>query len=142
MGLCFAVGATHYEIGSASNPKPGYFPLLLSGLLVVVGGLVLFTSLTIETEDGDRIGLIAWRPLALMASAVAMMAWTLPNLGLMVAAPLSLLVASAATDFFGEKSHWKSLLLNVATVTASSWLIFCATIKWNIPLWPTFLATQ
>ncbi len=144
-GLGFAVGATHYEIGNGSTPKPGYFPLLLSGLLVVVGALVLFTSLTVETEDGDRIGLFAWRPLALMALAIAMMAWTLPHLGLMVAVPLSMVVASLASDFFGErnqKRHWRSLFLNVAVFSALAWLIFSAILKWNIPLWPAFLASQ
>lgn len=141
-GLCFAVAAAHYEIGSGSSPKPGYFPLLLSGLLIVVGALVLFASLTVETEDGDRIGLFAWRPLALMASAIAMMAWTLPHLGLIVAAPLSMVVASLASDFFSQKNHWRSLFLNVAVFTALAWLIISAIMKWNIPLWPAFLASR
>lgn len=132
IGLCFAVGATHYEIGSAASPKPGYLPLILSGVLMIVGALVLFTSLTIETEDGERVSGFAWRPLAVVSLAMALFAWTLPILGLIMAAPLSALLASFASDDRG----WKTLVLNPVIASISTWLIFSVALNWNVPLWP------
>ena len=42
---------------------PGYFPLALGVLLAVLGGVITFKALVVETVDGDKIGAFAWRPL-------------------------------------------------------------------------------
>ena len=136
-GLCFAVGATHYEIGSAASPKPGYLPLILSGLLMMVGALVLFTSLTIETEDGEKISGFAWRPLAVVSLAMALFAWVLPSLGLIMAVPLLALLVSLASDDRG----WRTLVLNPVIATINAWLLFSVALSWDIPLWPALLST-
>ena len=60
VGIVFAVGATNYSMGTSARPGPGYFPLILSVILAILGAIVLFKSLTIETEGGDKIGHIAW----------------------------------------------------------------------------------
>jgi hypothetical protein len=54
VGIAFAWGATVYSFGSSARPGPGYFPFGLGVILAVMGGLVLFKALTIETDDGDR----------------------------------------------------------------------------------------
>ncbi len=58
VGVVFAVGATNYSMGSSARPGAGYFPLILSVLMAVLGAIVLFKSLTIETEGGDPIGAV------------------------------------------------------------------------------------
>jgi putative tricarboxylic transport membrane protein len=40
-GIGFALGATQYSMGSAARPGPGYFPLLLSCLLAILGTIFL-----------------------------------------------------------------------------------------------------
>ena len=70
VGIAFAWGATTYSFGSSARPGPGYFPFGLGILLAVLGGLVLFKALTIEVEGGDRIGDIAWKPLAYIVGTV------------------------------------------------------------------------
>ena len=62
VGVIFAIGATNYSMGSSAKPGAGYFPLILSVIMAILGAIVLFKSLTIETEGGDPIGDIAWRP--------------------------------------------------------------------------------
>src|SRR6476620_10390517 len=62
-GVAFAWGATTYNIGQGARMGPGYFPLVLGILLSILGAIVTFTALVVETEDGDPIGSIAWRPL-------------------------------------------------------------------------------
>ena len=49
---------------------PGYFPLMLSVIMAILGAIVLFKSLTIETEGGDPIGSIAWKPLLIIVAAI------------------------------------------------------------------------
>ena len=62
-GLGFAVGATNYSFGTSARPGPGYFPFGLGVLLALLGAVVLFKSLSIETEGGDPVGAIPWGPL-------------------------------------------------------------------------------
>lgn len=49
LGLLFSVWSTKYNIGSAGNMGPGYFPLLLGSLLSVVGIINVIRS-QISTE--------------------------------------------------------------------------------------------
>jgi len=62
-GLGFAWGAQYYSFGTSARPGPGYFPFGLGILLALLGALVLFEALTIETDDGEPIGRWAWKPL-------------------------------------------------------------------------------
>jgi len=82
MGILFAGGATHYSIGTSARPGAGYFPLLLSVAMAILGAMVLFKSLTIETPGGDPIGDIAWRPLGVIVAAIAVFGFSLEPLGL------------------------------------------------------------
>ena len=51
-------------MGTSARPGAGYFPLMLSVIMAILGAIVLFKSLTIESPNGDPIGNIAWKPLA------------------------------------------------------------------------------
>lgn len=135
VGIGFAVGATNYSMGASARPGPGYFPLLLSVILAILGGIVLFKSLTIETEGGDPIGSIAWRPLLVIVVGIAFFGVALPRLGMVITVPILILISSLAGDEF----KWKGVLVNAIVLTVFSWLIFVAGLKLTIPLWPTFL---
>jgi hypothetical protein len=134
-GVVFAWGATGYSFGSSAKPGPGYFPFGLGVLLALLGALILFESLVIETEDGAPIGRWAWRPLVTIAGAVALFGWALPRLGLALALPLLIVIASLA----GDDLRWRDLLLNCVVLTVGSWLIFVVGLKLVIPLWPAFI---
>src|SRR5690606_24205922 len=92
VGVGFAWGATNYTIGEGARMGPGYFPLLLGAILAVIGLIVAFTSLVVESEDGGRIGSIAWKPLVFIIGANLIFGLCLggrpslgiPALGLMV----------------------------------------------------------
>ena len=73
-GVGFAWGATNYHFGTSARPGPGYFPFGLGILMALLGAIVLFKALTVETEGGDRIGRIAWRPLLMVHASVALFA--------------------------------------------------------------------
>jgi len=136
VGLAFAWGATEYNFGSSAKPGPGYFPFGLGILLALLGGLVLFKAVTIESPGGDPVGAIAWRPLLVIVGAIAMFGLALPKLGLVVTLPLLIFVSSLAGDEF----HWKDALISAVVLTAGSWVIFVWGLKLTIPVWPVFLA--
>ena len=134
-GIVFAVGATNYSMGSAARPGAGYFPLLLGVLQTILGAVVLFKSLTIETEGGDKIGAIAWRPLLVIVFSIALFGVLLPRLGMFITIPILIITSSLAGNQFG----WKGVLASCVALTAFSWLIFIFGLKLTIPLWPIFL---
>lgn len=135
-GVGFAWGATAYAFGSSARPGPGYFPFGLGVVLAVLGAMVLFKALTLESEGGDPIGQIAWRPLLVIVSAVALFGWLLPRAGL--ACTLPLLIAMAALA--GEEFQWRDVLLSSVVLTVGSWALFIWGLKLTIPLWPVFVA--
>jgi len=136
VGVVFANGATFYPMGSSARPGAGYFPLILSVLMAILGGIVLFKSLTIETEGGNPIGHIAWRPLLVIVASIAVFGWALPRLGMFITIPLLVLMVSVAGDEFS----WKGVSLNCAVLTAGSWAIFIWGLNLTIPLKPLSLA--
>ena len=135
VGVVFAVGATNYSMGTSAKPGAGYFPLILSVLMTLLGAVVLFKSLTIETEGGDPIGSIAWRPLLVIVVAIAVFGASINRLGLVVSVPILILVTSLAGDEF----KWLGVIINAVVLTVFSWLIFVYGLKLTIPMWPTFI---
>ena len=154
VGVVFAIGATNYSMGPAcpandpcatslwarlsqlsAHPGAGYFPLGLSILVTLLGAVVLFKSLTIESDGGDPIGKIAWRPLIVIIVAIALFGVMLEPLGLAITVPVLIVIASLAGDEF----HWKGVLANAIVLTIGSWAIFIWGLKLTIPLWPAFV---
>ena len=134
VGVVFAVGATNYSMGSSARPGPGYFPVILSVIMAILGGVVLFKALTIETEGGDPIGAFAWRPLIVIVAAITVFGLALPRLGMLITVPLLIFITSLAGDEF----HWKGVLVNAIVLTVGAWAIFIAGLKLTIPLYPWF----
>jgi hypothetical protein len=135
LGVIFAWGATEYSFGSAARPGPGYFPFGLGLLLALLGALVLLSALTLETEDGGRVGRIAWRPLLIIVGAVVLFAVMLPRLGMIVSLPVLIFVAALAGDEF----HVGEALIVGAVLTVASWAIFIYGLGLTIPVWPKFI---
>lgn len=135
VGVIFAVGATNYPMGSSAKPGAGYFPLILSVLMAILGAIVLFKSLTIETEGGDPIGNIAWKPLLVIVASIAVFGLALPRLGMFVTIPLLIIMVSFAGDDFS----WKGVIANSVVLTLGSWVIFIWGLNLTIPLKPVFM---
>ena len=153
VGLGFAIGAMNYSMGPAcppqdpcatslyarftqlsAHPGAGYFPLGLSLLLGLLGCIVLFKSLTIESAGGDPVGGFAWRPLVVIVAAIAIFGVLLEPLGMLLTVPVLIMVVSLAGDEF----HWKGVLISAIVLTAASWAIFILGLKLTIPVWPWF----
>lgn len=143
VGVAFAWGAAGYNVGTGARMGPGYFPLMLGVLLAILGGLITFKAMIIETEDGDKIGKWAWRPLVYIIGAnvlFGVLLGGLPKLGLpamgLIAGIYGLtLVASLA----GERFKLKEVLILATILAAGSYLAFVVLLKLQFPVWPAFI---
>jgi hypothetical protein len=135
IGIGFAVGAGNYSLGTSARPGPGYFPLMLSVIMAILGAIVLFKSLTIETEGGDKVGAFAWRPLLIVVASIVVFGLLLPRLGLFLTVPILIIMVSFATTEFS----WVGSLINAVVLTVFAWLVFVVGLKLTIPLYPAFM---
>ena len=134
VGVVFAVGATNYSMGSSARPGPGYFPMILSVIMAILGGVVLFKALTIETEGGDPVGAFAWRPLLVVVASITVFGLALPRLGMLITVPILIFMTSLAGDEFS----WKGVVASAVVLTVGAWAIFILGLKLTIPLYPWF----
>ena len=103
----------NYPIGTASRMGSGYFPLVLSILLIFFGALSLLRSFR---TDGEPIDAIALRPLVLVLGACTLFALLLPRMGVIVALLVMALVsASASAKFRFEIKAAACLVLLIAS---------------------------
>ena len=143
-GAAFAYGATSYNIGTGARMGPGYFPLLLGSLLAIIGGIIIFKSLVVETPTGDRVGSWAWKPLSFIIAGNLLFGVLLgglpsikfPAMGLIVAIYGTTLVVSMA----GDKFKLKEVLVLATVLSVLSYLAFIVLLKLQFPVWPSFIA--
>jgi hypothetical protein len=135
VGVAFAWGATAYSFGSAARPGPAYFPFGLGIIMALLGSAILFTSLTIEVEGGDKIGHWPLKQGAWILGAVVLFGILIPKIGMAVALPVLIGIASLASGEF----RWKEVLANAVILTVASWGIFIKGLGLTIPLWPSFI---
>ena len=144
VGAAFAYGATSYNIGTGARMGPGYFPLLLGSILAIIGGIVLFKSLVVETPNGDRVGSWAWKPLSFIIAGNLLFGILLgglpsikfPAMGLIAAIYGTTLVVSLA----GDKFKLKEVLALATVLSVLSYLAFIVLLKLQFPVWPSFIA--
>lgn len=143
IGVAFAWGATAYKIGEGARMGPGYFPLMLGVLLAALGAVIMFKALLVETEDGDKIGAWAWKPVFfIIASNLAfgvllggLPSIKLPAMGLIVAIFALIVIAAKA----GEEFKWKEVLILSVIMAVLSYLTFVLLLRLQIQVWPSFI---
>jgi Tripartite tricarboxylate transporter TctB family len=128
LGLAFAVGSTAYDIGTPLRMGPGYFPLVLGGLLAILGVVTVVKGL-IAGEAGE-IGAIPWRAVVLITVAVVFFGLTARGLGLVP----SLLVTTILVGFAGERAGVLPPVLIAVGLTIVSILIFVVGLQLRLPL--------
>jgi hypothetical protein len=127
-GLAFAVVATSYQIGTTFRMGPGYFPLVLGALLVLLGVLILVKGFL--TPEGGPVGALPWKATILIVASVLFFGLTLQGLGLVP----SLFVTVLLTAFAGQRPNVLVALLTAIGLTALSVLIFVVALNLRLPL--------
>jgi len=86
-----------YSMGTAARMGPGYFPMVLSGLLVMIGLLSIGRGLL---RGGEVVPRLYLRPAVLVIGATFFFAATLELLGAAVALPAALVLSASASRMF------------------------------------------
>ena len=143
VGVAFAWGATTYSVGSGARMGPGYFPLMLGILLALIGSVITFKAMVVETEGGDKIGAWAWKPLFFILAANfvfgillgGLPSIGLPAMGMILGIYALVIISSLAGNEFSLKG-----VLGLSTILAiGSYLAFVVLLKLQIPVWPSFI---
>jgi hypothetical protein len=83
-----------YSLGTAARMGPGYFPTLVSGLLMLLGLIVGIGSLRVE---GPAIAAMNWRSIGLIVAAIIVFGLLIERAGVVVAIIVSATIAAFAT---------------------------------------------
>lgn len=143
IGVAFAWGATSYSVGSAARMGPGYFPLMVGVLLAILGVVITFKSLVVETEDGEKIGAWAWKPLFFIIAANLVFGLMLGGLPSLKIPAMGLIAGIYALTFIaalaGEEFKLKEVAILASVLAVMSYLAFIVLFKLQFPLWPAFI---
>src|SRR5512133_3213166 len=143
VGVAFAWGATDYQIGDSARMGPGYFPLLLGALLALLGTVMTFKALVIETPGGEKVGRFAWKPLVFIIAANLVFGVALGGLPRLKVPALGLMVGIYALTFIaclaGDRFKAKEAALLATVLAALSYLAFVVLLKLQFVVWPALV---
>jgi len=144
-GLFCLWASSNLAGGRGANLGPGSFPRGLSFLLMGIGAIIVVQALTVV---GPRLEAWSIRGPVFVLGAVLIFAATirgttlnipgigrtelLPPLGLLVAGPLTLVVASLASN----ERNWLQTFIFAAAMTAFCILLFKVALRLPIPVAP------
>jgi len=111
--IAFAI-SRGYSFGSAGRMGPGYFPTVLSCLLMAFGVLAVLRGVR---QQGAAFGGFAWKQSVKVLSAILAFAFLLPRAGLIIA--LLVLIFGSASASIHFRFEWR------ATLLAFGLLVFC-----------------
>lgn len=141
LGVGFGAASLRYGLGTAARLGPGLFPLLVAGLLAILG-----VAITVEgarrpdTEMNGPVGRWAMRPLVcVLAANVVFGAFLcgvpeigLPPLGLVLATYGAVIVASHAEP----RPAWPMMLTLASVLAAITYGAFIVGLRLPMPAWP------
>ncbi|MGU3400383.1 tripartite tricarboxylate transporter TctB family protein [Brucellaceae bacterium D45D] len=132
-GAFFAFQSFDLELGTPLRMGPGYFPLVLSCVLVVLGLVIVVQAVRVS---GEAIGPIAWRGMMFILPAPIFFGLTVRGLGFVPSLFFTCLIASFASM---RMKAVTALLLSFA-ITAFSLAVFSYGLKLPFqrfgPWWP------
>lgn len=115
-------------IGSALRMGPGYFPMVLSGLLILLGGTIVVRSFVDVQEI--PFGVVPWRSLALLSLATVVFATFIEDLGMIPGVFITTAIAALAGPRIGL---WRILLVS-AGIAVFCTLVFIYAVRIPIPV--------
>jgi len=124
------LAARGYSLGSAGKMGPGYFPLLLGLVLALIGAILVARAFVLQ---GEGIGRLSILPLAVVALAVYLFAFSIETLGLVAAVAAVTIVSALANRKEFRPLEAGLLAAALATFAAG---VFVYALRLPLPLWP------
>ncbi|WP_051660825.1 tripartite tricarboxylate transporter TctB family protein [Bosea sp. 117] len=126
-GIGFLVIGSGYEFGTARQMGPGYFPRVLSILLIALGAIVLL----FERHAGEHKETpVSYRALLLIPLAAVVFAFSIRGAGIVPAVFVSALICSCASP----ELKARIVVLVAATLAVFSGAVFVKGLGLPIPL--------
>lgn len=116
-GMIFGVQAFSLDIGTTFKMGPGYFPLVLAGILTLLGIVIVMKALK---KPGEDLGSYAWRGMIFILPAPVFFGLTVRGLGFVPSIFFTTVIAALAS----LKMKLPAALLLAAAVTLFSTLVF------------------
>lgn len=132
-GAATALGALQFAMGTASRMGPGYFPLVV-GMLLVLVGLAVAAGAVAPTAPVTSLGGWPFRNVALILGSVVLFGVLLPHVGLLIAASGLIILSGMAHP------EWtlRGSVLSAAVLAPATGALFVGLLGLRIPLLPTF----
>jgi Tripartite tricarboxylate transporter TctB family len=122
--------ARGYSLGTAGRMGPGYFPLLLGGVLGALGLILIGRSVVIE---GEPLPSFELRPLLVLALAVSLFGALIEPVGLVIA----LAVITPLSAWAGPQFRWPEVVVLALALIAFSVGVFVYALGLPLMLWPS-----
>src|SRR5690606_29276861 len=124
-----------YRLGTAAEMGPGYFPLIIGGLLVIIGFALVFNTLISAKGDDTKITNFDLKSLVIVTAATVAFGLCIAYLGLVCAVVGLVLISSAASHAF----TWKVAFLNASVLAILAVVLFVKGLGVPIAILPPFL---
>ena len=134
VGAAFAIAASRYQMGTSVRMGPGYFPFGVAIALAITGMIVLGSSLS-KSAASSTLGVWSLRNVIIVLVAVVLFGVLLEPMGLIVAVPVLIGIASLANPEFS----WREALLSIAFLLPLTWVIFILLLGLQFRMLPFFL---
>jgi len=133
-GVLFAGAAARYDVGVPAQMGPGWFPVVLGGLLILLGLLITLGACGMRA-DKTEVEPIAWREFGLVLLAIASFALLLPSFG----AVLSITVMVVICAWAGREYRPLETVLVALALAVICDLVFIRGLGLPIESWPSFI---
>ena len=124
------LAARGYSLGAAGKMGPGYFPLLLGGVLALLGVVLIARSIVLDGEPLPRFHVL---PLAVIAVAVCLFGALIKPFGLVVA----LAVLAMLSAWAGPQFRWLEAAALTAALIVFSIGVFVYALGLSLSVWPS-----
>jgi len=129
IGGMFALGAADYGMGSARRMGPGYFPVILGSLLVLIG--VGISAKSLWRRKFTPMPPMYLRPVVALLLSILAFGVLIDRLGLIAACMACVLISGFAT----QETRWKETFLIALGMTAFSVVVFSLLLGLPFRLW-------
>lgn len=133
IGAIYLAASLTLSIGSAVRMGSGYFPMIVSGLLCLVGIATVFSG--INQVDKPEV-VPAWRSLAKIITAVILFGACIRGVGLIPAVMITALLSCWATG----QLRFHQALITAVLLSSFCWVVFIVGLGLALDpvVWPPF----